>query len=117
LPTPDDPIVTANVTSLSATGEVKIKFSTDMNTDIDLNMLRSDYFPYKSTSGRRLEESKAKENYIQIMVQPNDDWDAKSDGDGTRTSWKSWKATSYIKDYLTVAIDFNDPSALSPNRK
>jgi hypothetical protein len=62
-PTPEDPIVTADVTSISATGEVKILFNTDMNTDIDLNKLRSDYFPFRTKSGRVLiEEETSKEN-------------------------------------------------------
>ena len=69
--------MTADVTTISATGEVKIKFNTDMDTAIDLNKLRSDYFPYRSSS-RVLtagEKSKENQNYINIEVQPHDDWD------------------------------------------
>ena len=48
-----------------------------MDTAIDLNKLRSDYFPYRSSS-RVLtagEKSKENQNYINIEVQPHDDWD------------------------------------------
>lgn len=69
-----------------------------MNTDFDLNMLRSDYYPYKSTnaSGRMLteeEEKKQNENYINIDVEPEDNWDKGS----SLTTYKSWKATRFVK--------------------
>jgi hypothetical protein len=61
--------VTAKIAEISSTGQVKIKFNQNMDTDFDLNMLRSDYYPYKSTnaSGRILseeEKTKQSENYI-----------------------------------------------------
>lgn len=108
-PTEDDPDVTAKINSISSTGKVKVEFNQDMNTDFDLNMLSSSYFPYKSTnatkSGRVLaedEEAKSSENYIQIYVAPHDDWDKGT----TATAFRSWKATSFVKNQLEISIDF-----------
>lgn len=85
-----------------------------MNTNIDLNKFRSDYFPFRSTSGRLLKEGKEDENYIQINVQPHE---KKSGSEAADQDWKSWKATSYVGNYLTLGIEFTNPGALSPNRK
>jgi hypothetical protein len=85
--------LTASIYSISAIGELIVRFSHQMNTDLNLSLLN--------------------ETMIQMYIEPAEDRHKTPGFDLTKLNF-TWNATSFKGRDLVFSLNFTDPLSISP---
>jgi len=98
----------ATITSISSIGLMTIFFNQEMNTNVNLTQLSSNYYPYRSLVATE------DLNLLNMYISPFDNWVSERNNYNLTKLNFTWEATSFVGNILEVQLDFHSPSSISP---
>jgi hypothetical protein len=105
--------LTAKITSFNLYGDLRIEFSENVNTNLNINLLNSsNSFLKNETKSRELNEHF--QDLMDIYVKPTDNWINYEENFTMNAINLTWHATNFSGNILDLKIRFERPLELSP---